>query len=58
MTKATTRLVYNAVEIYAPGHARYNEVDLFIAHLSWESVTQINSYIEIMQKMEVSSALR
>ena len=28
MTKATTRLVYNAVGIYASGHARYNEVDL------------------------------
>ena len=30
MTKATTRLVDNAVGIYAPGHARYNEVDLFM----------------------------
>ena len=29
MTKATTPLVYNAVGFYAPGHARYNEVDLY-----------------------------
>ena len=29
MTKATTRLVCNAVGIYAPGHARYNEADLY-----------------------------
>ena len=29
MTKATMRLVYNAVGIYAPGHARYKEVDLY-----------------------------
>ena len=29
MTKATMRLVYNVVEIYAPGHACYNEVDLY-----------------------------
>ena len=30
MAKATTGLVYNVVRIYAPGHARYNEVDLYI----------------------------
>ena len=28
--KAITRPVYNAVGIYAPGHARYNEVDLCV----------------------------
>ena len=29
MTKATMLLVYNAIGIYASGHALYNEVDLY-----------------------------
>ena len=43
MTKATTPLVYNAVGIYAPGHVRYNKVDLYPHlrqkkfHFPWES---------------------
>ena len=41
MTKATKCLVYNAVGIYAPGHAHFNKVDLDM------SVSDISRYYRL-----------